>query len=186
MSALEVAAVAASLLGIWLTARRAMLCWPMNLVACLLYFRLFLSVRLYADTALQALFALAVLFGWVEWARGRNRVGALVVEPLPPRMAAVGLAAGAVGAVAIGWLAARFTNAALPWADATLSSFSLVGQVWTARRHAASWWLWIAVDAAYVGLFAVKGLWLTAGLYAVFIALAVAGLRQWRRASAVA
>lgn len=184
MSLLEIIAVAASFLGIWLTARRSMLCWPVNLVACALYFKLFLDVRLYADMALQALFGLAIGYGWIGWARGRGDDGIVVVRPLSRAQALAGLAAGAIGAVVIGGFTSRFTDAALPWMDATLSAFSLVAQTWTARRQAASWLLWIVVDTAYVGMFVFKALWLTAGLYAAMIGLAVLGWRRWRRARA--
>ena len=187
MTPLEIVAVVVSFAGIWLTATRRMLCWPVNLVACALYFALFLDVRLYADMMLQAVFGIAVIYGWISWARGRTGEdstggGDVVVIPLAPAHAVAGLAAGAVGAVAIGWFTSHYTNAALPWIDATLSSFSLVAQYWTARRHAASWLLWIVVDILYVGLFVAKDLMLTAGLYAVMVALAVIGFRRWRRA----
>ncbi|WP_404478324.1 nicotinamide riboside transporter PnuC [Novosphingobium sp. BL-52-GroH] len=184
MSALEIVAVAVSFLGIWLTARRRMLCWPVNLLACGLYFKLFLDVRLYADMVLQALFGIAIVYGWIAWARGKEESGDIVVRPLPPLQASAGLAAGAVGALAIGWFTSRYTDAALPWMDAGLSSFSLVAQYWTARRQAASWLLWIAVDVLYVGMFVVKELWLTAGLYAAMVGLAVLGYRRWRQAAA--
>ena len=182
MSALEIVAVAVSFLGIWLTARRRMLCWPVNLTACALYFKLFLDVRLYADMVLQALFGAAILYGWTVWARGREQTGEIVVAPLPAVQAGKGLAIGTVAAVAFGWLNSRDTHAALPWMDCALSSFSLVAQYWTARRHAASWLLWIAVDVLYVGMFAFKGLWLTGGLYGAMIVLAVLGYRNWQRA----
>lgn len=184
MSPLEIAAVAISVLAIWLTARRNVLCWPLNLVACALYFKLFLDVRLYADMALQAVFGIAVLYGWIVWSRNRTDNGAVTVMPLSHWQAVAGLATGALGALAIGWFISRHTDAALPWWDATLSSFSLVAQYWTARRHRESWLLWIAVDIAYVGMFIVKGLVPTAGLYAVMIGLAVIGYRDWRRAQA--
>ncbi|EIZ80779.1 Nicotinamide mononucleotide transporter [Novosphingobium sp. Rr 2-17] len=184
MSALEIIAVVVSFLGIWLTAKRRMLCWPVSLLACALYFQLFLKVRLYADMVLQALFAAAILYGWVVWARGKHDEGEVIVEPLTYLQAGVGLAAGTVGAVAIGWFTSHHTDAALPWMDAALSSFSLVSQYWTARRHAASWLLWIAVDVLYVGMFGVKGLWLTAALYAAMIVLAAVGYKNWRRSAA--
>lgn len=101
--------------------------------------------------------------------------------PLPGRRAVAGIAAGTLGALAIGWFTSRHTDAALPWMDATLSSFSLVAQYWTARRHRESWLLWIAVDIVYVGMFLAKGLMLTAGLYAMMIGLAVIGYRDWRK-----
>jgi nicotinamide mononucleotide transporter len=182
MNGLEIVAVIASIAGVWLTATRRMLCWPVNLVACALYFKLFLDVRLYADMGLQALFGIAILYGWVAWARGLERSGAVVVRPLRRGAAVAGLAAGAAGAVAIGWTTSHYTDAALPWMDATLSSFSLVAQYWTARRHRANWLLWIAVDICYVAMFVIKGLFLTAGLYAAMIVLAAIGYRQWRRA----
>ena len=180
MSPLEVAAVVTSVLAIWLTARRQMLCWPINLVACALYFRLFLDVRLYADMVLQGMFGIGVLYGWINWARGPQEAGTVVVSPLRAAPAMVGLASAVVGAVATGWYTSHYTDAVLPWLDATLSSFSLVAQFWTARRHRESWLLWIAVDAVYVGLFVVKGLVLTASLYAILIVLAVAGYVNWR------
>ncbi|MET0375746.1 MAG: nicotinamide riboside transporter PnuC [Rhizorhabdus sp.] len=180
MSSFEVLAVAVSFGGIWLTARRWLLCWPVNLLACGLYFKIFLDVRLYADMVLQALFGIALLYGWYEWRRGKEISGDVAVEPLPTRPAVVALATGAGGAVAIGWITSRYTDAALPWMDALLSSFSLVAQYWTARRHAASWLLWIVVDTLYVGMFAIKGLWPTAGLYAAMTMLAVVGYRRWR------
>ena len=182
MAPLEIAAVIASFSGIWLTARRRLLCWPINLLACALYFKLFLDVRLYADMVLQALFGIAILYGWVLWARGSRNAGEVVVLPLARSHALAGLAAGAIGAAAIGWFTSHHTDAALPWIDATLSSFSLVAQYWTARRHRASWLLWIAVDIVYVGMFVFKELLLTAGLYAAMIGLAVMGYRRWRKA----
>jgi nicotinamide mononucleotide transporter len=184
MSLLEIVAVVVSFLGIWLTAGRRLLCWPVSLLACALYFKLFLDVKLYADMVLQALFGLFIVYGWIMWARGRDAAsGEIAVRPLPLPAALAGLAAGAAGAVAIGWFTSRFTDAALPWMDAGLSSFSLVAQYWTARRHSASWLLWIAVDVLYVGMFVVKELWLTSGLYAAMIVLAVLGYRRWRAAS---
>lgn len=181
MSTLEIAAVVVSFLAIWLTARRNLLCWPLNLVACGLYFKLFLDVRLYADMVLQAVFGVGILYGWMVWRRGTRETGEVVVMRLMPRQALVGLGVGAIGAVAIGWFTSHHTDAALPWSDATLSSFSMIAQYWTARRHRESWLLWIVVDVAYVAMFVVKDLLLTAGLYAVMIGLALAGYRAWRR-----
>jgi nicotinamide mononucleotide transporter len=179
MSPLEIAGVIVSFLGIWLTARRHMLCWPVSFVACALYFKLFLDVKLYADMVLQLLFGASIVYGWLAWRRGQSDTGEVVVVPLAPSHAAAGLAAGAVGGLVIGWFTSHYTDAALPWVDAALTSFSLVAQWWTARRHRANWLLWIVVDVVYVGMFAFKGLWLTGGLYAAFVALAVLGYLRW-------
>jgi len=184
MSPLEIVAVIVSFLAIWLTARRHMLCWPLGILSCALYFKLFLDVRLYADMVLQLLFGAATVYGWFAWRAGRDDAGEVAVAPLSVPQGLAGLGAGAVGAVAIGWFTSHYTDAALPWVDATLSSFSLVAQYWTARRHPANWLLWIVVDVVYVGMFVFKHLWLTAGLYAAMVGLAVLGWVRWRQSAA--
>jgi nicotinamide mononucleotide transporter len=74
-------------------------------------------------------------------------------------------------------------GAALPRLDAALTSYSLVATWWQTRKHTANWWLWIAVDLVYIGEYLYKGLRPTAALYALLVALAVLGLRNWRRGS---
>ena len=93
----------------------------------------------------------------------------------------MGLAAGAVGSFAAGWLMKRIC-AALPYLDAALTSYSLVASWWQARKHIANWWLWIAVDLVYIGEYLYKDLRPTAVLYAGWCAGRL-GLRDWRRAA---
>jgi nicotinamide mononucleotide transporter len=50
-----------------------------------------------------------------------------------------------------------------------------------ARRLLENWVLWIIADALYVGIFAWKSLYLSAGLYALFLGMVIAGLRRWTR-----
>lgn len=104
------------------------------------------------------------------------------MEPLGALGWLIGIAAGLVGSVLLGELMVR-VGAALPHLDATLASYSLVATWWGARKHIANWWLWIVVDVVYVGEYIYKGLNLTALLYAGLVALAVLGLRDWRRAA---
>lgn len=180
MTGLEIIAVPITVLGIWLTARRILWCWPVNLLACILYAKVFWDVQLYANVALQALFALFLLYGWAMWLRGRADDGDVMVMPLGQKAALAGLGLAAIGAALVGLASSHYSDAPLPWPDAILSSFSLLAQYWTARRYAASWLVWIIVDIFYVALFITAALWLTAGLYAAMTIIAVMGYRRWR------
>ena len=44
--------------------------------------------------------------------------------------------------------------------------------------------VWVAVDVVYIAMFVFKRLYLTAGLYTVFLVLAVMGYIQWKRSLA--
>lgn len=170
-------------LGILLTARRNMLCWPITLVADVVYLIVFYKVSLLSDTLLQVFFIAFTLYGWWHWHRGLRDEGEVRVEPLPVRHAVVTIVVGIVGTVVLGSFTKR-VGAALPYLDALLASFSLVGSWWQARKHIANWALWIAVDLLYVGEYIYKDLWLTAVLYAGLVGLAIVGLRDWQQAAA--
>ncbi|MDU9414491.1 nicotinamide riboside transporter PnuC [Pseudomonas sp. zfem005] len=181
MSTLEIVAVLINILGVWLTAQRIRWCWPVSVVAVLLYAWIFFGVKLYSDMLLQLIFALLQGYGWWRWSSGQSVAGKVRVERLPPRVALVSLLAGLLGAVLLGSLMHHFTDAAVPWVDALLTAFSLVASFWAARKYLASWGLWIVLDIAYVGLFLYKDLQLTAALYAGFVILAAYGLHAWRK-----
>ncbi|WP_049622744.1 nicotinamide riboside transporter PnuC [Frateuria defendens] len=186
MDAIELAGALLSAWGVWLTARRRLLCWPVNLAAVAVYGYVFLAARLYSDALLQGAFAVFIGYGWWRWRQHLGGDGRVQVAPLPPRQAAWHALLGALGALALGAAMHRWTDAALPWLDAALTAFSLVAQWWQARRHIAAWWLWIVVDTVYVGEYVYKSLLITAVLYAGFIALAAMGWRAWRQATAPA
>jgi nicotinamide mononucleotide transporter len=178
---LEIAGTITTVLGIWLSTRRLLICWPVVLAADFLYLAVFYQARLFSDALLQVFFVVFTLYGWWHWWRGVVADGEVRVVPLPLRGWLTGLAAGAIGAVLLGWLMVRI-GAALPHLDAALTSYSLVASWWGARKHIANWWLWIAVDLIYVGEYLYKDLRLTALLYAGLVGLAVLGLRDWGRA----
>jgi nicotinamide mononucleotide transporter len=182
MSVLEIIAVIVSALGIWLTTLRKLSAWPVILLACALYAAVFHREKLYSDMLLQFVYAAFGVYGWWHWRRGLQQEGSVRVERLSWAGIAAGLAVGAAGSFVLGFLMARYTDAALPHIDSALTSFSLVAQWWSTRKYLANWWLWILVDAIYTGVFTYKHLYLTAGLYAFFIFLAALGLRAWRRA----
>ena len=176
---LEWSAALVSLLGVWLMTRRVRLAWPVGLVSVGLYALVFVEARLYSDTLLQIAFGGFLLYGWINWRGHLEEDGRVGIVALPRTRMLRDLAAGVVSGVILGALMHTFTHAALPWLDALLAALSLVAQWWQARRHAAAWWLWIAVDVVYVGMYLVKSLHVTAALYLVFTAVAVVGLRAW-------
>src|SRR5580704_9188419 len=178
---LEIAGFLATLVGIWLTTRRLLICWPVVLAADVLYLVVFYRARLFSDSLLQIFFVAFTLYGWWHWWRGVQQEGEVRVVPLAARSMVLAIAAGAAGSVLLG-IAAKSLHAALPYLDAALTSYSLVGSWWQARKHIANWWLWIVVDLVYIGEYIYKNLWLTAVLYAVLVVLAVIGLRDWQRA----
>jgi len=177
---LEAAGVITTILGIWLTTRRKMLCWPITLIADVIYLIVFYQARLYSDTLLQIFFIGFTLYGWWYWHRGLAAEGSIRVIPLPKRAL---LLIPATALIAILWgLLMQHIHAALPYLDAQLMCFSLLASWWQARKNTINWPLWVVVNLIYIGEYLYKGLLLTSPLYAILAILALIGWRDWRRA----
>ena len=86
-----------------------------------------------------------------------------------------------------GWLVwrrrGRKTDAGLtvPFWDAGTTALSVVAMWMLSRKLVEQWLVWLVVDLVTVGLYLYKDLPYTAGLYALYSALAVAGYLRWRR-----
>jgi nicotinamide mononucleotide transporter len=180
MTPIEVLAVVATLLSVWLSVRRNILTWPTGIVGVSAYFVVFLRTRLYADMGLQVLFFVQCCYGWWAWRRSQQRA-----EPPIRKLSSRGRAAVIAGVATLSWivgtLLARYTDASGPYADATASVLSITANQLLARRLLENWVLWIVADALYVGIFLWKGLHLSAGLYALFLGMVIVGLRRWTR-----
>lgn len=181
MPIVELVAAVSSAVAVWMTVKRHPWCWPVGLVSVLIYGWVFVGARLYSDALLQAVFGAMLVYGWWRWRQHLDTSGRVTLAALPLKSALGHLLVGAILALLLGYAMQRWTNAALPWLDATLAAYSLVGEWWQAKRHAAAWWMWIGVDVIYVGMYAYKDLYITALLYVGFVVLAVIGLRAWLR-----
>ena len=179
---LEAVAVLFSIVAVTLQVRQHPWGWPLTLVGVTLYAWIFWNIRLYADMGLQAVFFAQGVYGWWFWLHGGTRR-----EEAPVRRMGVQGWVGTVAVVAVGTLAlgsalARWTDAALPYMDSFLSVTSLTANLLLARKVLENWMLWVFADVLYIGMFIYKGVFLTAGLYVVFLGLATAGLLEWWKA----
>ncbi len=154
--------------------------WWLGVVGCSMFAALFYSVNLYADVALQLFFIVTCLVGWLQWVRGnagsslpiaRARLGAL------GWMVTVGLAATA----GYGMMLQAYTNAYAPFIDSAVLMFSIVAQLLLMGRRLESWPFWMLVNTISVPLYASRGLYLTAVLYAAYWLNALVSWYYWRR-----
>ncbi|MES2339120.1 MAG: nicotinamide riboside transporter PnuC [Pseudomonadota bacterium] len=182
MSWVEWVAAALGLVCVALAVRRNLWNYAFGVASTGLLAIVVFDARLYSQALLQLFFVAINLYGFVTWRRAKAADGTVVVERMAVREVAVWLAAGIVATVAWGLGMDRLTDAAQPLLDAAIAVTSVIAQLLLARRKLENWLLWIAVDIASIPLFAGQGLGIVAGLYVVYLALAVWGLIDWRRA----
>lgn len=185
-SCLELVAVLFGIVSVFLSVREHIWSWPTALVNVALYFALFFKAGLYSDMGLQAVYFGLSLYGWYEWLYGGKGHTTLSVSRTPARLWAVLVVIGLGLWATLGRLTSGLPGVALPYVDAATTTTSLIAQYLMTRKLLENWTLWIAVDVVYIGMFIFKGLYLTAGNYAVYLGLAVLGHVAWRRSLAAA
>jgi len=156
--------------------------WPLAMASSALYGWFYWRSALYGQAGLQAVFIAVAGWGWWQWLRGRADDGqALQVRALPRgqrlRVALATLAAWPV----LAWALQQGTAHPAPWLDALPTVASLAGTWLLARKHVENWPTWVAVNAFSIVLFVQQRLWVTAGLYTLFLLMALWGWRAWRR-----
>ena len=175
----------AFVLAIWMVVcnmRVQVLAWPLALTSSLLYFLLFWSGKLYGEASLQLLFAALALWGWWQWLRGRTAEGdTLHVRTLGARGRVTALLVTLAAWPLLGLFLQHRTDSPLPYWDALPTVASITGQWLLGRKYQENWPVWVMVNLVSIGLFALKGYWLTVVLYAVFVPMSVAGWRAWQR-----
>jgi nicotinamide mononucleotide transporter len=184
MSPLEIAAVLLGIANIILIIRRSVWNYPFAIAMVSIYFFIFREAKLYSDAGLQIFFLAVNLYGWWAWSRNKADAGEIVVERLSLQGLLGWIGASALATLGWGWFMSANTDASFPFWDAGVAMLSVAGQILMTRRYLENWWWWIAVNIISIPLYWVKDLQLTAGLYALFLALAIAGLIEWRRVKA--
>jgi len=178
---LEWLAVIASLICVILTIRRSVVAWGVGIIGIIAYFFLFYQEKLYGEMVLQVIFLVQSVYGWYIWSNNvdkDNKTQVLNINRLELIVSGFTLV---FGTGVTYYLLVTYTDTSLPSLDSITVTMSLTANMLLARRKIEACYLWMVVDIIFVGLFIIKGLFLSAALYAVFFLLALKVLLEWKR-----
>jgi nicotinamide mononucleotide transporter len=159
-------------------------CWYAGFLSSVLYVWVCLGAHLYMDSALQVFYAGMAVYGYWQW-RGQRTGGALDVTHWPLRRHVIALLGIVVLSLANAFILRRFTAAASPFLDSLVTWSSVFTTYLVARKVYENWTWWLVIDSVSLGLYASRGLYVTALLFAGYLVLIVIGMREWRRAQTV-
>lgn len=164
-----------------LAIRQSAWCWPSGIVSAAAYVIVFQQARLPGQAALQALLGIICAYGWWSWRGGRSAVSPLLVSRATPAVLGAAAVLTCAAGVGIGLLLRHSTESVAPFVDGGLVAASLAAQGMAARKWLENWLVWIGVNLVSIGLYLTQGLLPTTALYVLYLAMAVAGYRAWRR-----
>jgi nicotinamide mononucleotide transporter len=155
--------------------------WPIGIFNNVVYLVVFWHSKLYADSGLQLFYIAISVYGLWCWLYGGKKHTQLGISRVTRNAALMLFAASSAAAGILYYVLRHFTDSNVPLGDAVTTAMSLTAQYMLGRKMIENWLVWIAADVLYIGLYCYKSLYLTALLYAIFIAMCVAGYLRWKR-----
>ena len=109
----------------------------------------------------------------------KDKIHLLAINKIQMKWAIISLLSGLVFTWILYIILKNHTTADLPLLDSALAIFSLIGQIWLARKYLENWLLWMIINLVSVGVYVYKELWFFTGLYAILFVLAIVGYQNW-------
>ena len=187
---LEAAGLISGIACVWLLIREHVLTFPIGMLYAMVTVVVVARAMLFADAVLNFYYVFMNAYGWYYWLYGGQKLRKSAGELLPQR---ISLAAAAgllvitlLGSLVMGYVFDAYTQADLAYIDSLSTVASFVAMWMSARKYLSSWIAWFAIDVVQIWLYVVKGLstdpglFLYAGLYTVYLVMAVWGWLRWR------
>jgi nicotinamide mononucleotide transporter len=180
---LDIFTTVLGLIYIWLEYRAHVALWVIGIIMPALDIILYWQHGLYGDAGMACYYTLAALYGLYVWKfrKSKNLKQELPISHMPKRQylsATVGffVAWGVVYYILITW-----TNSTVPVLDSFTNALSFVGLWALARKYLEQWLFWIVVDVVCCVLYIQKGIPFKAGLYGLYVLIAIAGYYKWKK-----
>jgi nicotinamide mononucleotide transporter len=172
--------VAIGLIIVWCLIKENLWAWPLGVAYVGLLALPLWEAQLYSNLMLHVLGFLPLnLYGWYYWVFGGEQRRALPVTRSGWPLAGALLLLCSLGTLVLGAYFDRRTDAAFPYWDNAVTVMSLAAMWLTARKKIENWIVWFVVDVISVALYSLQELYLLAGLYLIYLAMAVLGYREW-------
>ncbi|WP_278927312.1 nicotinamide riboside transporter PnuC [Leyella stercorea] len=198
---LDIVTTILGLIYLVLEYRASIALWVVGIVMPAMDIYLYWSHGLYGDAGMAVYYTLAAIYGYAVWKFGAKwkamikrkgsdkKEGASAVssssEDLPITFFPRRLILRTLGFFVLAWAATyyvlvAYTNSTVPLLDAFTNALSFVGLWALARKYVEQWLFWIAVDVVCCYLYVVKGIPFKAGLYGLYVVIAVMGYWKWK------
>lgn len=180
---LEIVGTVIGLIYIYQEYKASIWLWLTGIIMPMVYTYVYFKAGLYADFGMQIYYTLAAVYGFLYWKFGRKKSGSveIPITRFPIRLILPSVIVFLVLWLAVYLVLVNFTNSTVPVLDSFGNSLSFIGLWALARKYLEQWWIWIVVDVELSVLYAIKGIPFTAGLYAFYVVIAVAGYFKWKR-----
>jgi len=180
---LEILGTITGLVYVIYSIRQKRILWIYGGLSSLFYIVVFYRAGLLAYMSLYFYYVGISIYGWYTWAPsqeanspGKGRISRLRTRSWPAVLLIITLLF-----LILWFILKSFDRADLLWADALLTSGSIVATWLLMRKVIDHWWLWIVIDMLSAVVSIYKGLPFAAILFFIYTLLAIKGYSEWKK-----
>lgn len=182
---LDIVATIAGLIYIWLEYRASIYLWLLGIIMPAIDIFKYFKAGLYADFGMAVYYLLAAVYGFIIWKffkkKGQTDSEEMPITHFKKKLILPSLLVFFVAWFVIYFVLIRFTNSTVPVTDSFVNALSFIGLWSLARKYVEQWLIWIVVDVICCALYVYKCIPFTAGLYGLYVVIAVFGYYKWKR-----
>ena len=185
---IELVAVVFGVLSVWYARKENILVFPFGIINVLIYIYICIATQLYANAGINVVYFLTNVYGWYNWSRTNDEQGTLQISRNTNLQNILWFSAAIVlyGVIVLILRTANqddpvYLNSILPWIDGMNASFFLCATVLMTIKKIENWWFWIAGNIISIPVYFSQGLYFTSLQYAIFLVIAIMGLREWNK-----
>ena len=187
---IEIVAVVFGVLSVWYAHKENIWVFPLGIINVLIYIYICISARLYANAGINVVYFLTNVYGWYNWSRTNDEQGTLQISRNTNKQNILWFLSAVVLYVFIVLILRtahqddpEYLNSILPWIDGMNTSFFLCATILMTMKKLENWWFWIAGNVLSIPVYFSQGLYFTSLQYALFLVIAIMGLREWKMRS---
>lgn len=180
---LDITTTILGLIYIWLEYRAHIALWVVGIVMPALDVYLYYRHGLYGDAGMAAYYTLAAVYGLFVWKFKKTETQKLdlPITRMPKRQYAPAIIAFLAAWGITYYILTTWTNSTVPLLDSFTNALSFVGLWALARKYIEQWFFWIVVDVVCTVLYIQKEIPFKAGLYGLYVVIAVMGYFKWKK-----
>lgn len=180
---LDIFTTVLGLIYIWLEYRAHVALWVIGIIMPALDIILYWQHGLYGDAGMACYYTLAALYGLYVWKfrKTKNLKQELPISHMPKRLYLPATVGFFVAWGVVYYILTTWTNSNVPVLDSFTNALSFVGLWALARKYLEQWLFWIVVDVVCCVLYIQKGIPFKAGLYGLYVLIAIAGYYKWKK-----
>lgn len=171
-------ALITGVLGVLLTIRQTIWCWPMALISVVISIIAFYQERLLGDMFLNIFYFFSGIYGWYYWNRKKDEQ--FIVSKTPKKLYLFLFVITLVQVVLYYFILHFFKSDKIVF-DSILTACSFTCTYMMIKKWIENWIFWLLIDGSYIMLYLVKDMPTYALLYAFFSIMVIYGYWQWKK-----